>query len=451
MVRLILKPLTDDCEEFVIEQGKTETIGRQKAGIASKRVSRNHMEIQFTSEGQIFINRLGANPSELDGEILPRNEETEAGFGQTLAILRGEMQFKLTVDPPPEEDEDTEVEEDAAAVSVAAVSKKAKQTSKRAKVNDNDDWKPGQHGRDADLSDFVVSDDEVEEVSDYSPRSPRTQTVDGKPVCKYGKGCYRKNPVHFQEFAHPWLDDEQDKMTVLSHKDLKGARGQAKSQSQRVPLSESQTDGFTSPASPTIKPAAGPKLSLKPRSQPRPKTPPPQPVPQRTEHTVLALKENAKKPVEVRTSTGPRETRGTVAVEAGATVIVVPAGPRLDETVSFSTELAAIGLKPIVVTKSTPPEVDGVSFRPGPIRSIRGSTLVLPLSGMGMLGFDPVSLELAAMLPQLPGAAGEEVSVVSAVGSHIHTECGVSALFGAVDGARKGYGAVLEAIKKALA
>ena len=24
-------------------------------------------------------------------------------------------------------------------------------------------------------------------------------------VCKYGKACYRKNPVHFQEFAHPWL------------------------------------------------------------------------------------------------------------------------------------------------------------------------------------------------------------------------------------------------------
>ena len=24
-------------------------------------------------------------------------------------------------------------------------------------------------------------------------------------VCKYGKDCYRKNPVHFEEFAHPWL------------------------------------------------------------------------------------------------------------------------------------------------------------------------------------------------------------------------------------------------------
>jgi hypothetical protein len=27
-----------------------------------------------------------------------------------------------------------------------------------------------------------------------------------KPECKYGPGCYRKNPAHFAEFSHPWLD-----------------------------------------------------------------------------------------------------------------------------------------------------------------------------------------------------------------------------------------------------
>ena len=24
-----------------------------------------------------------------------------------------------------------------------------------------------------------------------------------KPVCKYGKDCYRKNPDHLKEFSHP--------------------------------------------------------------------------------------------------------------------------------------------------------------------------------------------------------------------------------------------------------
>ena len=25
------------------------------------------------------------------------------------------------------------------------------------------------------------------------------------PLCKFGEECYRKNPQHFKEFAHPWL------------------------------------------------------------------------------------------------------------------------------------------------------------------------------------------------------------------------------------------------------
>ncbi|XP_055914089.1 probable tyrosyl-DNA phosphodiesterase [Eupeodes corollae] len=30
-------------------------------------------------------------------------------------------------------------------------------------------------------------------------------------VCQYGENCYRKNPIHFGEFAHPHLDDIYDK------------------------------------------------------------------------------------------------------------------------------------------------------------------------------------------------------------------------------------------------
>ena len=26
-----------------------------------------------------------------------------------------------------------------------------------------------------------------------------------KPLCKYGISCFRKNPLHFEEFAHPWV------------------------------------------------------------------------------------------------------------------------------------------------------------------------------------------------------------------------------------------------------
>lgn len=30
--------------------------------------------------------------------------------------------------------------------------------------------------------------------------------ADPRPVCKFGSSCYRKNPEHLREFAHPWLD-----------------------------------------------------------------------------------------------------------------------------------------------------------------------------------------------------------------------------------------------------
>ena len=73
-----------------------------------------------------------------------------------------------------------------------------------------------------DLEDFIVPDSEEEEVESeddedefeivpLDARSRRTRSrspkKDSSPqiVCKYGKACYRKNPVHFKEFAHPWL------------------------------------------------------------------------------------------------------------------------------------------------------------------------------------------------------------------------------------------------------
>ncbi|XP_050707432.1 probable tyrosyl-DNA phosphodiesterase [Eriocheir sinensis] len=36
-----------------------------------------------------------------------------------------------------------------------------------------------------------------------SPPHPATDTQKGRPVCQYGAACYRKNPAHRKEFAHP--------------------------------------------------------------------------------------------------------------------------------------------------------------------------------------------------------------------------------------------------------
>jgi hypothetical protein len=107
--------------------------------------------------------------------------------------------------------------------------------AKRSRIHSPED--------DEDLSDFIVDDTdeddgESDEESEYteseseldepepdedlrkrkrSPKQPppppaapptpfKTRLPPGPTViCKYGKACYRRNPVHFQEFAHPWI------------------------------------------------------------------------------------------------------------------------------------------------------------------------------------------------------------------------------------------------------
>ena len=41
---------------------------------------------------------------------------------------------------------------------------------------------------------------------DSSSKEENGGKADTRPVCKYGSKCYRKNPDHFKEFAHPHLD-----------------------------------------------------------------------------------------------------------------------------------------------------------------------------------------------------------------------------------------------------
>lgn len=41
--------------------------------------------------------------------------------------------------------------------------------------------------------------------SSYGRRGDSESGEGSKPVCRYGRTCYRKNPQHFEEFEHPWL------------------------------------------------------------------------------------------------------------------------------------------------------------------------------------------------------------------------------------------------------
>ena len=48
--------------------------------------------------------------------------------------------------------------------------------------------------------------------SDQGPPSKKAKTG-AVPLCPYGERCYRKNPQHFKDFAHPKKDGKTDDKT----------------------------------------------------------------------------------------------------------------------------------------------------------------------------------------------------------------------------------------------
>lgn len=36
-----------------------------------------------------------------------------------------------------------------------------------------------------------------------APQNNKKRRMSAKPICRYGEECYRKNPIHLEEYSHP--------------------------------------------------------------------------------------------------------------------------------------------------------------------------------------------------------------------------------------------------------
>lgn len=163
--------------------------------------------------------------------LLPRLEE----YLQIVDPDRVDRAMELLVNAQTEEELFSDLQAQYGDLTVETVDgdQNIPRTQKRAQSSGKGPAKKAKHkssSRDEDLSDFIVSDcEEVEEEENSeiqepepdedlllrvrkppSPRIPSPPVATSLPlgpsvVCRYGKACYRKNPVHFHEFAHPWL------------------------------------------------------------------------------------------------------------------------------------------------------------------------------------------------------------------------------------------------------
>ncbi|KAJ3033763.1 hypothetical protein HDV00_005839 [Rhizophlyctis rosea] len=213
--------------------------------------------------------KLGPNTSVVErkgvSEDMVRNQEYTLQSGDGVYLLKGvgdaplEHYFKIDIDPPPasqrnikksrasdsetddgeaepaqpaakksstsaqkrrpsEDDEEDDENEPAqsrkkAKTSAKPTPKPKPKPKKRRAADDDDDDVYGAADSDdyfdPDDPDFVVGDDEEDDDDEEEEGEDDGDALDDRPKCKYGKACYRKNPDHFAEFAHPWLDEEK--------------------------------------------------------------------------------------------------------------------------------------------------------------------------------------------------------------------------------------------------
>ncbi|KAI8921853.1 hypothetical protein DFJ77DRAFT_444408 [Powellomyces hirtus] len=252
------------------------TVGRKVWGITEKRISRQQVQLEYDSrDGKVTVQQLGPNDSVVKTaghtEPLGQNRKVQLHHGDRFWLLDGLEEFMLKINPEPpatvagnkrpsQPADDDEVTDDERSPKKKRVSKpRQSKTTKRIKRGPDvaDGWSGSEEDEDyfdPDDPGFVVSDDEDEDEDEYEDDidDDDDDVVVKKRECMYGVKCYRKNPDHFQEFAHPWLDKPAAKSTPARTSGGSSSTGASGSSSRRTNPVSPQT-----PSRPTQKAAGG--------------------------------------------------------------------------------------------------------------------------------------------------------------------------------------------------
>ncbi|KAJ3163603.1 hypothetical protein HDU86_000186 [Geranomyces michiganensis] len=272
--------LVHDGDNHVLDVGTDGTgsivVGRKTFGIADKRVSRQQIKLDYdSSNGQIWIQQLGPNAS----FIQPANQSHQQPIGKDARselfhndrfwLLEEIEPFDLKISPVPpiptvgqkrsyeqkEDDDDLTADEQPSPSVAKTRARKPRAARKKKRRTDSASGSDEDSYYDPDDPSFVVDDDEDESAeSDFGVDDNGSDEDDGPAklqVCMFGKKCYRKNPVHFQEYAHPWLDDpagpsNRPASTPGASRFAASPKPQASSKTEKSQLS-AKAGGSTSP------------------------------------------------------------------------------------------------------------------------------------------------------------------------------------------------------------
>ncbi|KAF2071785.1 hypothetical protein CYY_006892 [Polysphondylium violaceum] len=251
------KPICDlimeDGSILQLEEGKEVTLGRNllPAECKDKAVSRNQAKVTFKKALGIYcveLTPLGQNPMTQTIDNEPTNLQINVPVfledGETFYLVSTKYPMKIrfpkgvpgarkdspsTLSKPPSQSPakstptTTTTTTASSQSSQSSSSSNANKNNKRKNDSDNEEKTPKKpqapkkkkapskkkndepYDMDEDYDDsdddYVPPDDFDNDDFDDS-YTIQTRSSD-KPMCKYGSGCYRKNPEHLKEFRHP--------------------------------------------------------------------------------------------------------------------------------------------------------------------------------------------------------------------------------------------------------
>lgn len=126
-----------------------------------------------------------------------RSHEPSSSKKRDTAVRKAVSGSKSKLQEEEIEDEDEEEEEDEADESLGGFIVNDKEEDDP--IDDNSD---DEEDEDSDDGDFDEEMDEAEEENEEDAKQNKRKKKKEKPLCKYGKKCYRKNRDHLLEFRH---------------------------------------------------------------------------------------------------------------------------------------------------------------------------------------------------------------------------------------------------------
>uniref|UniRef100_A0A8D0BCF7 Aprataxin and PNKP like factor n=1 Tax=Salvator merianae TaxID=96440 RepID=A0A8D0BCF7_SALMN len=106
-----------------------------------------------------------------------------------------------------------------------ATSTRESKTEKVSSKHEQDNWEkssqsPVHQDEIEDLTPTQVNEIDISDLAESQDTSQSSSaTSHQRTACRYGKNCYRKNPIHFQQFSHPGDSDYQDPESVSQDED----------------------------------------------------------------------------------------------------------------------------------------------------------------------------------------------------------------------------------------